>query len=462
VIAVDRSRLPEPGPDPEFRFPGVVRRALPNGLRVWTVEQRGVPVLSFLFLLSAGSAADPADRPGLAALTADMLDEGSGARSALDIEDALARLGAQFETEVGSDAAVLSVLTLPRFRDDALALLADIVARPRLAGDDFERVRELRLNRLRQLRDLAPAVADRGLARLLYPGQPYGHLPIGTIPSLERTTLDDVRTFHRETWRPSEVTLVAAGDGSHDDLFAAAERAFSDWQPAPAPAATAAGQGDVGTDASHESTRIAIVDRPGAAQSEVRIGQVAVSRLTPDYHALLVLNTVLGGQFVSRLNLNLREEKGYTYGVRSGFEFRRAPGPFVAQAAVQTRVTADAVREMLAEIRDIGGPRPATPQEIELAKFAITRGYPRGFETAGQVARGLVPLALFGLPEDTLERFVPAVHAVTGDEVTAAAQRLDTARMTVAVVGDRAAVEPGLKALGIGEVVVLDSDGPTR
>jgi zinc protease len=459
-MVIDRSQLPAPGPDPVLRFPEVRRRVLDNGLHVTTVEHRGVPVVSFLLLLSRGSACDPAERTGLAALTADMLDEGSGDRSALDIEDALAGIGAQFETEVGSDATVLSLLTLPRFSAQALSLLSDIVTRPRLERADFERVRELRLNRLRQLRDLAPAVADLALARLLYGGHPYGRLPIGTLAGLESASLDDVAWFHGTVWQPSQATIVAAGDGTHDELAAGVERAFGGWSPAaPRPAPSL----DVRDAMSAPpppppALPLALVDRPRAAQSELRIGQVAARRLTADYYPLLVLNAVLGGQFVSRLNMNLREDKGYTYGVRSGFEFRRAPGPFVVQAAVQTAVTADAVREVLAEVRDIASTRPATPAELDLAKSALTRGYARSFETAGQIARGLAQLALYELPDDTLEQFVSAVQSVDIDAVTAAAQRFDPSKMTVAIVGDREKVEPGLAALGIGAVAGLEEE----
>ena len=282
MTLVDRSRLPLPGPDPSFRIPEVRRFELANGLRVWTVEQREVPVVSCLLLLSSGASADPDERAGLAALTADLMDEGSGERSAIDIEDALARLGAQLETEVGSDATVLSLLTLPRFRDQALALLADIVTRPRLAESDFTRLRDLRLTRLLQLRDLPPAVADRTLTRLLYPGHPYGHLPMGTAAGLREVTLDEVRAHHASVWRPSCLTLIAVGDASHEELLASVDRAFGGWSPAPAngnhPPAS------LGPDDRPEDTGplVAIVDRPGAAQSEVRIGQVAVPRQTPD------------------------------------------------------------------------------------------------------------------------------------------------------------------------------------
>lgn len=457
---VDRSRLPVPGSDPAFRFPQVSRRRLPNGLGVHTVEHHGVPVVSFALLLSSGAAADPFEKPGLAALTADMLDEGSGSRSALDIEDALSSLGAQFETEVGADATVLSLLTLPRFADEALALLYDIAARPSLTAGDFDRVRDLRINRLRQLRKLAPAVADSALSRLLYAGHPYGRMPLGTMRGLEATSLGDVTLFHRAIWRPSLVTIVAVGDASHDELFGAVDRAFGGWQEPPAAATAIDLAPSVMTVAAprRPMAPLALVDRPGAAQSEIRIGQVAVSRLTPDYAALLVLNMILGGQFVSRLNLNLREQRGFTYGVRSGFEFRRAPGPFVIQTAVQTGVTAEAVREVLREVEAITLSRPATPAELDLAKAALTRGYPRSFETAGQIARGLAQLTLYGLPNDTLEQFAPLVRALDLEAVAQAATRLDPAAMTVAVVGDHQAIGPGLSELGLGEPVLMDAE----
>jgi zinc protease len=459
-MAIDRSQLPTPGPDPILRFPEARRRVLDNGLRVTTVEHRGVPVVSFLLLLSSGSAADPAERPGLAALTADMLDEGSGDRSALDIEDALSGIGAQFETEVGSDATVFSLLALPRFADTALGLLADIVTRPRLARADFDRVRELRLNRLRQLRDLAPAVADLALAKLLYGDHPYGRLPSGTIGGLEASVLEEVAWFHAQVWRPAQATMVAAGDATHEQLFEEVARAFDGWAPRDADVEPAFPVRDpmVETAPPVPAVPLALVDRPRAAQSEVRIGQIGAPRLTPDYHALLVLNAILGGQFVSRLNMNLREDKGYTYGVRSGFDFRRAPGPFMVQAAVQTGVTADAVREILSEVREIATSRPATPAELDLAKSALTRGYARSFETAGQIARGLAQLALYDLPDDTLERFVASVQAVDIDAVTAAARCFDASKTTVAIVGDREKVTPGLEALGIGPVTSWDAD----
>lgn len=453
MIRADRSRLPALGSDPRFSFPAIRKQRLANGLDVWTVEQRELPVLTLLLLVPWGSASDPPHRPGLASLTGDMLDEGSGHLSAIDLHDALARIGAEFDTEVGADASVLTLTTLARFRERALALLADMVIRPRLDVKDFDRVRQQRVNRLIQLLDLPPAVAERAFARLLYGDHPYGHLPIGTDASLRAMALDEVVQFHRRTFRPTGATLIAIGDASHDELARACADAFGSWDAdrsrEAAPSAVPAAPPEAGV-------RLALVPRAGAAQSELRIGHVGVAWDTPDYHALLVLNMILGGQFVSRINLNLREEKGYTYGARTGFDFRRGRGPFVLQVSVQTAVTADAIRESLHELQAIRGDRPPTPEELDLARAALTRGYPRNFETAEQVARAASQLALYGLPDDYFEQFVACVSAVGAAEVTRAAERhLDPLRLLTLVVGDREAIEGDLGRLRLGDPLLV-------
>ncbi|HXH06907.1 MAG TPA: pitrilysin family protein [Vicinamibacterales bacterium] len=452
-MAADRSRLPALGPEPAFRFPAIAKARIDGGLDCWTIEHHAVPVVVFLLLLPVGAAADPPDRPGLAALVGDMLDEGAGALDALEFHDALARAGAHLEIDVGPDATTLTLWTLARNAGRALALLGDAVARPRLSPADFERVRTLRLNRLRQLRDLPPAVADQLFARTLYRGHPYGHLPIGTEAALRAMSLDDAAAFHRTWYGPARATLIAAGDIDQATLEREARRVFESWDgPTVAPLADPA----ILPVPDPPAGRLFVVDRPGSAQSEFRIGHVAAPRRTPDYHSLLVLNTLLGGQFVSRINMNLREEKGYTYGARSAFDFRRGPGPFVVQASVQTDATAEAVRETLGELAAVRGDRPPTPEELALARAALTRGYPRGFETAEQIARAAAQLALYELPDDYFSQFVPRVAAVTADDVSRAARRhLDPARALVLVVGDRRRVETPLAALGLGDPVAL-------
>ena len=441
-MRADRSALPQVGADPAFRFPAIVKAALPNGLRAWSVAHRGLPIVSLLLLIETGASADPPERPGLAALTADLLDEGSGSLSALEVHDALARIGAQFDVEVGPDATLVTLTTMSRFVDRAIELLADMVVRPQLDPDEFARVRQLRLNRLMQLRDVPSAVADRAFARMLYGDHPYGHLPIGTEASVEAVSLDEVRTFHQATYRPAHATLIAVGDISADELQTRAAARFADW-PDPPTGTQAGGQGNGSGAPATPSTRLSLIHRAGAAQSELRIGQVAVSRRTPDYFALLVLNTILGGQFVSRINMNLREEKGYTYGARTTFDFRLGRGPFVVQTSVQVDATASAVAEVTAEIDAIRGSRPVTVEELALARAALTRGYPRSFETAPQIARGLGQLALYGLPDDYFARFVSNVAAVDAAQVTSAAiQHLHPEQLVTVVVSDRDKVTP--------------------
>jgi predicted Zn-dependent peptidase len=441
---VDRSRLPAIGPDAPVRFPRVNRGSIAHGVDVWTVERRDVPVLTLGAIVPSGSATDPADRPGLAALTSDLLDEGSGDRNAIAMHEALARIGGHLDIETGYDATVISLGTLARFHREATALLVDMVFRPRLHGEDFVRVRDLRCNRLAQMRDVPAALAEQAFVEHLFGNHPYGHLPIGTEASLRGLTVDEVADFHAAHYRPAGTLIIAVGDLEHGALLAAAAEAFAGlaagervrFPAVPPPPVNGRGR------------RLVLVDRPGAPQSELRIGHVSVPRSTPDYAALVVLNAVLGGQFVSRINLNLREAKGYTYGARSGFDWRRAPGPFVVQTSVQTNATASAVDEVLRELREIAGDRPPTERELALAQASLTRGYARNFETAEQVARALVQLALYDLPATWYDEFVEKVRAVDSDAVSAAARtHLHPDDALVTVVGDRRETETALAAL---------------
>ena len=455
-MAIDRSRLPEVGPDPAFTFPEIVRHRLANGLDLRTIEHHTVPVVTFVLQVAGGAGADRADGEGLAAVTADMLDEGTGSLDALDVSDAIANIGGDYDVDVGPDATVFSMTTVTRFAARGGTLLAAMTLAPSLREPDFTRVRQLRLDRLRQLKDLAPAVADRAFLRALYGDHPYGHLPIGNAEALARFSVGDVAAFHAAAFRPDAATLVMAGALSHDEMRAIAEVAFGAW--------TASGDEPVPSASGIEprngkTARLVVIPREGAAQSELRIGHLATRRSTPDYPALLVMNAVLGGQFVSRVNLKLREEKGYTYGARTGFDWRKGLSPFVLQASVHTAATADAIRDSLAELEGIRGPRPPTAEELTLAKASLTRGYPRNFETAHQVARSVSQLALHGLPDTYFAEFVPKVSAVSGADVTAAAARyLHPANATTLVVGDRVVIGDALPALGLGEPELLSAD----
>lgn len=455
-MRADRSRLPEVGPDPAFRFPAATRHRLPNGLQVRTVEHQTVPVVTFALQIEGGSGADPRGREGLAAITADMLDEGTGALSAIDVSDALARIGAEYDVDVGADATLFTLTTLSRFAERGARLLADIVTRPSLRPTDFDRVRQLRLDRLRQLRDLPPALAERAFLQLLYGDHPYGHLAIGSESALRALDLDELAAFHAAICRPARATLVAVGAMSHDELLRIAVAGFGEWTSAPAATHPDAVNGG----ATPPLPRLALIARERAPQSELRIGHLSAERTTPDYHALLVANAVLGGQFVSRINLKLREEKGFTYGARTGFDWRRGASPFALQASVHTAATAEAVADSLHELDAIRGARPPSDTELALAKASLTRGYPRNFETAQQVARAVGQLALYGLPDAYFEEFVPRVAAIGVDEVTrAAARHIDAGRATTLVVGDYQAIAQSLPALGLGDPHLLPNEG---
>ena len=449
----DRSRLPDLGSDPWFTFPRIERHVLPNGLQVRTIEHHTVPVVTMVLDVDGGLLADPRGREGLAAMTADMVDEGVGELSTIDLSDAMARIGADYSADVGPDSTRFSLTTLSKFADRGASLLADILTRPSLRQSDFDRVRQLRLDRILQLKDSPGAVAERAFLRLMYGDHPYGHLSIGTGPALGALTLEEVVAFHAATFQPSRSTLILAGPLSHDALLGLAREAFSGWvgsSSAPAPGPVAIRQ---------QAARLAIVPRPGAAQSQLRIGHLSTTRNTPDYQALVVMNAVLGGQFVSRINLKLREEKGYTYGARTGFDWRRGISPFSLETSVHTASTADAIADCLAEFGEISGSRPPSDQEMVMAKASLTRGYPRGFETAQQVARSVSQLALYNLPDSYFEDFIPRVNAVEqSDVVDVAARHVDPARTVTLIVGDYQAIEASLPSLGLGDPQLLPAD----
>lgn len=431
---------------------------LPNGLELRAVTHRSVPVASIVLLVPGGASVDPAAARGLVSMTAGLLDEGSKGQSALDIADRVARIGGDLDIDAGADSVVVGFTTLDRFFETALSLVHEIVTAPNLANDDFNRIRNLRVERLRQMKDHAAVLAERAFARVLYGEHPYGHTSLGYEASLAALTIDDVRALHAAMFAPAGATLVVVGDRPEDALLDAAAAVFDGWRAAASPMAIDR-EAALAPPPARPETALAVVSRPGAAQSELRIGHACAPRSTPDYPVLLILNSILGGDFVSRLNTNLREQKGFTYGVRTGFNLRRGIGPFVMQTSVGTDVTGPAVHESLKEIREIAAARPATPEEVVVAVAALSKGYPRGFETASQVARSVAQLALHGLPDSYFEEFIPRLAGVTAHDVTQAAQRhLDPAKMSTVIVGDLDKIAASLPGLGLGPHQVLTLD----
>ncbi len=455
MTAVDRTRLPLPGADRAFTLPAFERADLGGGTVVWAAEHRRAPLVALHLLLPAGSAADPPDAPGLAALTAELFTEGTAELSAVELATALKRIGGVLTTAVSSDATVIALTLLSRHVAAGLRLLFEVAMRPRLDAGDVDRERDLRINRIRQQRQSPGPLADRGFLEALYRNHPYGHPALGTEPALRLVEPAGVAAFHRRAYAAAPWTLVAAGDADPDALIAEAQKAWAavaspeDRRPAPA----------APPDPPSVRERMVFVARDGAVQSEIRLGHAGPPRSSPDYHALLLLNMVLGGQFVSRVNQNLREAKGYTYGASTWFDWRLGRGPFRLHTSVQTASTVDALREAVREVADIRGPRPPSGHELEVARAALTRGFPRTVETASQLARAGVQIALHGLPADDHANFPRRVAAVgAGDVRRAAARHLDPDRLVAVVVGSRPDVLDSLTDLGFGDPVERPAD----
>lgn len=458
-MAVDRRGLPPVGGSAPPRFPAIERETLSNGVRLWNVDHHETDLITLLLLVPSGSAADPQDRGGLAAFTADLLDDGTRRRSGIDLHDEIGRIGGRLGTDVTSDATVLSITALARHARAALSLLIELATEPRFDPEEVERVRALRISRIGQMRRVAAAVAERAFLRSVYGMHPYGRTSAGTETALARISIDDIRAFHAAHYVPERWTLIVAGGG--DGARGRELASLVADVPAAAPAGGSAAVSSAADLAPADPTpagRLTFVPRPGAVQSELRIGHLGVARRVADYPAIMVLNMVLGGQFVSRLNLNLREARGYTYGVRTVFDGRCRRGPFALHTAVDAAVTGDAIREAMREIREIRDVRPVTADELAAARPVLTIGYARNFETAGQVAHAALRLALFGLPDDEYTTFVSRVAAVDVDAVAGAAtRRLDPDALRVVVVGPPD-VLPSLASLGLGEPVEATVD----
>jgi len=445
----DRSRPPELGPPPELTLPGIQRLTLANGLTLIYLPKREVPLVQVNVVVRAGQIQEASEQAGLASMTAAMLDEGAGTRSALELADAVDFLGADLAVSSDQHATRCTLHVPAEHLDAALGLLADVVLRPRFDADELERQRRQRLTAMAQWHDEARAIAAVAYARTLYGNRhPYGRLTQGTPETVRALTPEHLRAFHRTYFVPNNAAIIVVGDIALEDIRPRLEAAFGRWTPGQVPPPRT-------PDAPRAGRReVVLVDQPGAAQSEIRIGQVGVDRTTGDYFALQVMNTVLGGSFTSRLNQKLREEKQYTYGASSGFSYGRYPGPFTAQAAVQTAVTDSALVEFLRELRGMLDAVPA--EELARARNYVALRYPARFQAVGSIAGELEELYLYDLPPDYFNTFVPRVLAVTGDDVRRVARRyLTPDRMAVVVVGDRAKVEAGVRALNLGPLRVL-------
>jgi zinc protease len=434
----------------DAHMPPIHRHTLENGLDVHIIELRDLPVVDVRLVVRTGAASDEPHLAGRAFLTAALLEEGTTTRDAFTIADTAELLGASLASRASWDhcSAALHVLE-PRLAD-ALELLADIVIRPAFPEREIERKRAERLAGIAQECAEPRTLASQTFARMLFGETHAFGLPIGGTPaSIARITRADIVAFHRRRFCSRNAFLVLAGDIAARDVLPLLAELFG---------ALPAGDPPIDPPLPPPATRpgIHIVDRPGAPQSEIRIGHPGPPRHTPDYFPLQLANTVLGGAFTSRLNMLLREEKAYTYGAGSSFAFRAEGGPFLATTAVFTDVTADAVQSIVSEVERMSA-EPVTAGELERARNYITLGLPRTFETTADLAEHAGEMALYDLGTDYYDRYAALIRSVTTEDVQASAERWMRCGAVV-IVGDAERIASDLERLGIGEVYVREGD----
>lgn len=433
-----------------YRFPRFERRTLSNGVRLVIAPVTKLPVASMIAVIDAGAALDPAGSEGLALLTARMLVEGPAG-----LTERAERLGTELDVDADWDTALLNLTVLSERVDEAMRLVGEILTRPSFPDREIQRLKGERLAEILQLRAEPRGLADEMLGRFVYaPDARYSHPEGGSEASVVRISREDIQSFYTARYQPENVTLIVAGDVTPGDVEAMAEAALGGWSSSGSTAKTSA------PDKLARRTRaVHVVRKNEAPQSELRVGQVGVPRSHPDYFAITIMNAVLGGLFSSRINLNLREKHGYTYGAHSSFDWRRAAGPFSVSSAVQSDVTDKALAEVLREIDRIRT-ELVSDDERSLATSYLDGVFPIKYETASQIATALANLVIYDYPVDFYDQYRTSVRAVTAGQILEAAKaHLDPSRMQVVVVGEPDAIAGPLERLGFGPVATYDDNG---
>lgn len=456
---VDRTQAPALDKPPALKLPTLERTSLPNGVTLQLVQQHELPLVQITLVIVGGAKLD-GNQPGVASFTTRMLTEGAGARDANALQGELAFLGAQLFATAGTDAFTISLNVPKRTLTEALDLLSDVVLRPTFKTADVRRQRDLRLASILQRRDNANVLAGLAFNQIVYPaGHPYHRASDGDSASTAALDSATVRGFYEQTFVPERARFIVVGDVTIPEMRAVLARRFESWPRGTAARTMAAVTAKPIT---NTAVKIFLVDKPNAAQSVIYLGAPGAERLSPDYPALMVMNTILGGSFSSRLNSNLRETKGYTYGISSRFSFAPLAGPFTVSSGVRTNVTDSALVEIFKELKTIRDV-PVDAMELERAKAYVALGVPQRLETNSQIASQLVELGYFSLPLASLGDFIAKVNLVTAADVQRVArQYLPERTATLVIVGDVAKIRPGIDALKLGLVTTLDAQQVAR
>ena len=428
---------------------------LSNGLTVLHAERPNLPIVSMQLVVKAGLAASDPALPGVGDFATALLEEGTQSHDALELADAVEQLGASYATQTRRDTTTLRMDALARNAPNALGLLAEIAQHPTFPDQEVERQRKMRLSSIAEVREDASALADAAMVRALYgAGHPYGRTALGTEDATKRITATDLRKFWQRNFRPDNAALVVVGAIDADRLRRLAEREFGAWSaPGTDPAAS------VVSDPAAKPVRVVVVDKPGAPQTELRVGRVGTIRTNPEFPALQVLNEAIGGAFSSRLNLNLREQKGYTYDASSRFDAGRMPAPFVIRTAVRADAAGPAVKEIFSELKRAES-APLAPDELERARGSLRQSLSGLFETNGVTASSFGELFAYGLVLDYYKRLPAEFGAVNAPVLERLARRyLDPSSMTLIAIGDRQRLQTALATLDLGPIEVWTITG---
>ena len=450
IVVADRPTHGEPRP---YQFPRFEREVLDNGLGLITVDLPGRALVTASLILPSGAVDEPEEQGGVTSLMARALTEGTAQRNAVELTEASERLGASLHAEAGWDGLSISVDVPAERLSAALELAAEVAVEPSFPAAEVERMRDERLNDLLQAKADPRRRADDGFVETIYaPGSTYGRPSAGTETTVPGLDAEACRASHRKRLDPAKMTLIVGGDldAVGEDIRSIVESRFGAWprnraaEPPSKPRVKAA----------RDERIVRVIHRPGSVQTEIRVGHLGVARRIPDFHAVSVMGAILGGLFNSRLNLKLREEKGYTYGAGAGYDMRRGVGPFAVRAAVNTDVTVPAIEEILVELGAMRAAPPSTP-ELHAARDFLVGVFPLRFETPPAVVGAIAGLLIHDLPMDELDRYRPAIEAISEADVeTAAREHIDPARLAVVLVGDADAILPSLEGAEIGPIVV--------
>ncbi len=454
---VDRSKLPEVAAPPASQFPTIATATLSNGMKVYLAERSTVPLVNFTLMVDAGYAADAQGILGTASLAMNMMDEGTRTRTALQISDAMQRFGAQLGTGSNVDVSNVTLSTLKETMDSSLVVFADVILNPSFPQTDFDRLMKLQLAQIQREKVTPVQMALRVFPVLVYgAGHAYG-IPLtgsGTEESVSRLRRDDLVAFHRTWFKPNNASLIIVGATTLAEITPRLERLFGSWRPGEVPTK------NIGEVAQQPRSAVYLIDRPGSEQSIIFAGHVAPAKRNPREIALLTMNDILGGSFTSRVNMNLREDKHWSYGAFSLMVDARGQRPFIVLAPVQTDKTKESLTEVANELRAIAHTRPVTPDELAKAQANLTLSLPGQWETINAVGASVQEIVRFDLPHDYYTTFASKVRELqVADLASAASETIHPDKLVWVVVGDRAKIEPGIRELNLGPLQFIDADG---